>query len=83
MANLQVRDINEELYSTLRFSAELDGRSISQQVINILQLYFTNNQKQTSNATLEFLELCGQWDDSRNAEEICQVIRDSRVNRIR
>jgi len=79
MANLQVRDMNDELYSTLRFTAQAEGRSISGQVITILQAYFSSMQCKVPNATDEFLKLCGKWEDSRSAEEICQEIRNSRV----
>ena len=42
MAMLQVRDMDDRLYERLRFAAKNDNRSISQQVITILQNYFTS-----------------------------------------
>ena len=40
MAILQVRDMDDRLYDRLKFAAKRDNRSISQQVITILQDYF-------------------------------------------
>ena len=42
MAMLQVRDMDDRLYDRLKFAAKHDNRSISQQVITILQNYFTS-----------------------------------------
>ena len=42
MAILQVRDMDDRLYDRLKFAAKRDNRSISQQVITILQDYFTS-----------------------------------------
>ena len=42
MAMLQVRDLDDRLYDRLRFAAKIDNRSISQQVVTILQNYFTS-----------------------------------------
>lgn len=83
MAMLQVRDMDDRLYEKLRFTAKLDNRSISQQVITILQKYFTSTPVKTGNATEEFLKLAGSWEDSRNTEEIIDDIYSSRVNSTR
>lgn len=44
MAMLQVRDMDKRLYDTIRYSAKKANRSISQQVITILQEYFLSRQ---------------------------------------
>ena len=44
MAMLQVRDMDNRLYDTIRYSAKKANRSISQQVITILQEYFSSRQ---------------------------------------
>ena len=80
MAVLQVRDVDERLYDRLKFAAKLDNRSISQQVVTILQYYFTSVPGRTKNATEEFLKLAGSWEDSRSAKEIIDDIYSSRVN---
>ena len=83
MAMLQVRDIDARLYDRLKFAAKCDNRSISQQVISILQDYFTSIPIKTKNATEEFLKLAGSWEDARNTEEIIDDMRAARVNSTR
>ena len=83
MAMLQVRDMDDRLYDRLKFAAKLDNRSISQQVITILQNYFTSVPVKTKNATDEFLKLAGSWEDSRSTNEIIDDIYGSRVNSTR
>ncbi|MBP5451197.1 MAG: antitoxin [Treponema sp.] len=80
MAMLQVRDMDDRLYDRLKFAAKLDNRSISQQVITILQEYFTSVPTKNKNATEEFLKLSGSWEDSRSTKDIIDDIYASRVN---
>ena len=80
MAMLQVRDMDDRLYDKLRLAAKLDNRSISQQVVTILQSYFTSVPVGPKNATEEFLKLAGSWEDARNTEEIIDDIYSARVN---
>ncbi len=75
--------MDDRLYDRLKFAAKLDNRSISQQVITILQNYFTSVPVKSKNATEEFLKLAGTWEDSRSAEEIIDDIYGSRVNSTR
>jgi plasmid stability protein len=81
MAILQVRDIDDELYDTLRQKAQFENRSISQEVIVILEKYLSTPDSDMPNATKEFLNL--SWDDDRNAEEIAQDIAADRKNKAR
>ena len=83
MAMLQVRDLDDRLYDRLRFAAKIDNRSISQQVVTILQNYFTSIPVKTKNATEEFLKLAGSWEDSRTTDEIVDDIYNSRLNSTR
>ena len=83
MAMLQVRDMDDRLYDRLRFAAKIENRSISQQVITILQNYFTSIPVKTKNATEEFLKLAGSWEDSRTTDEIIDDIYSSRLNSTR
>ena len=80
---LQVRDMDDRLYDRLRFAAKIDNRSISQQVITILQNYFTSVPVKTKNSTEEFLKLAGSWEDSRTTKEIIDDIYGSRINSTR
>ncbi len=79
MATLQVRDIDDRLYTTLKNAAKRQNRSISQEVVTMLQAHLNSVQKPIVNATLEFLALSGAWKDDRTAEEIITDIRSSRV----
>lgn len=83
MAMLQVRDMDDRLYDRLRFAAKIENRSISQQVVTILQNYFTSIPVKTKNATEEFLKLAGSWEDSRTTDEIIDDIYSSRLNSTR
>lgn len=80
MANLQVKDIDERLYESLRRLATHEKRSISQQVVYILQKYLSQPNEFKANQTDEFLKLAGSWKDDREAEEIISDIRKSRRN---
>ncbi len=83
MAMLQVRDMDDRLYDRLKFAAKRDNRSISQQVVTILQNYFTSVPVKPKNATEEFLKLSGSWEDARSTKEIIDDIRNTRVNSTR
>ena len=83
MAMLQVRDMDNRLYERLKVAAKRDNRSISQQVVTILQDYFTSVPVKTKNATEEFLKLSGSWEDVRSTEEIIDDMRAARVNSTR
>jgi plasmid stability protein len=80
MATLQVRDIDDRLYNYLRTSAKRQNRSISLEVITIIQNYLNKPHTTASNATLEFLELSGAWKDERTADDIMSDIRTHRTH---
>jgi plasmid stability protein len=80
MAILQVRDIDDRLYSSLKAIAKSENRSISQEVISIIEKYLANPLVYKSNPTAEFIALSGAWDDDRNADEIMDSIKKSRKN---
>ena len=80
MPNLQVRDIDAQLYNWLCVNAKLANRSISQQVITILQEKAAAPQETTANVVDAFLALNDSWGDERSAEEIVSEIRNARVN---
>lgn len=78
MATLQVRDIDDSLYNLLKTSAKMQNRSVSQEVITIIQNHLNSTQKPLKNATLEFLALEGAWKDDTDAEEIIKDIKKDR-----
>ena len=80
MPNLQVRDIDAQLYNWLCVNAKLANHSISQYVITILQEKAAAPQETPTNAVDAFLALNDSWGDDRSAEEIVSEIRNSRIN---
>ena len=80
MAILQVRDIDDRLYSSLKTLAKLENRSLSQEVISILEKYLSNPVVFKNNPTREFLSLSGSWADNRPADEIVKDIKKNRRN---
>ncbi|MBN2801496.1 MAG: antitoxin [Deltaproteobacteria bacterium] len=80
MAHLQVRDIDEKLYSALRTLASNEKRSVTQEVIYILQKYLSAPKSFDQNPTEAFLQLSGSWADNKNAEEIINDIKSNHVN---
>jgi len=78
MAILQVRDIDDRLYSSLKLTAKSENRSVSQEVISIIEKYLSNPALFKSNPTKEFISLSGSWDDKRNADEIVSSIKQTR-----
>lgn len=77
MAILQVRDIDDRLYSTLKNLAKSENRSLSQEVISILEKYLSNPAVFEKNPTRDFLSLSGSWEDDRSADEIISDIKKS------
>ncbi len=80
MAILQVRDIDDRLYSYLKEIAKKENRSLSQEVISIIEKYLSNPTMFSKNPTQSFIELSSSWDDSRSAVEIIKEIKASRSN---
>lgn len=78
MATLQVRDIDDALYNSLKISAKMQNRSVSQEVVTIIETYLNSSQKNNKNATLEFLSLEGAWEDTRSADDIIKDIKKNR-----
>ncbi len=80
MAILQVRDVDDGLYHTLKELARQEKRSLSQEVIKILEAYLSQKESLKTNPTDAFLELAGSWVDDRSSDEIISDIREKRSN---
>lgn len=80
MAILQVREVDDRLYSLLKAKAKKENRSLSQEVISILENYLSNPDAFNRNPTKEFLSLAEAWSDERTAKEIIDQIKRSRKN---
>ena len=78
MATLQVRSIDDALYRALGRRAAMENRSISQEVVSILKAYLSAPTTKYQDLTTRFLEMCGSWDDERDADDIIAEIRQDR-----
>jgi plasmid stability protein len=78
MAILQVRDIDDGLYEALKNLAKKERRSISQEVIMMIESYLSNPKRTALDATEEFLNL--SWNGNESADEIINHIRMQRKN---
>lgn len=79
MANLQVKDINDQLYQALKLKAKRKRRSVSQEVIRIIEEYLNQPDDQKSNATDQFLSLSWQSDENESADDLIKSMRKDRV----
>lgn len=75
MATLQVRGIDDKLYAALKTIARQEHRSLSQEVVSILDIHVRNLLRTNAGATEEFIKLSSSWQDSRSANEIVGDIR--------
>ncbi|ULH28096.1 antitoxin [Leptospira weilii] len=78
MANLQVRDIDDKLYESLKRRAEIEHRSVSQEVVMIIEKHLQRDHLEMESQTMEFLKLSNSWGDKREAKEIAKDLRSSR-----
>ena len=78
MAVLQVRDIDNRLYNALKTRAKTKHRSISQEVIRILEKQLAGSHTHHLEQTEAFLNLSGAWQDERPAGDIVNEIRSAR-----
>ena len=79
VAILQIRDIDDRIYEDLKRISRENRRSISQEVIHIIETYLSEPQKTRKNSTVEFLKLAGSWGDERKAEKIISELKNSRT----
>lgn len=80
MANLQVKGIDDDLYRALRRRAALENRSISQEVVTMIQESLARPRTDTAARNRVLLELAGSWQDERTGAEIAADLRRSRRN---
>jgi len=78
MATLQVKGFEEALYKALGARAKRDNRSISQEVVKVIQDFLTRPSGSAEEATRAFLALSGSWEDKRSPRQIAQDIRRRR-----
>jgi plasmid stability protein len=78
MATLQVKGMDDRLYQALGARAAMENRSISQEVVSIIQKYLASPHEDPRESARALLTLAGSWQDDRSAEEIARDIRQSR-----
>ena len=82
MANLQIKGMDDELYTSLKALAASENRSISQQVLFMIKRYLGSKhqfQKIKTPAQV-LLELSGSWEDVRSSEHIIKDLKSNRKN---
>lgn len=83
MATLQVKGFDEALYKALGERAKRDNRSISQEVVKLIQDFLARPSGSAEEATRAFLALAGSWEDTRSARQIARDIRRAKDARDR
>ena len=83
MANLQVRDIDDRIYSALKQRAKSKHRSLSQEVAHIIEDYLSRPTTDDRKQSEMLLELSGAWAGQESATEIIKAIRKGRAESIR
>jgi hypothetical protein len=79
MAILQIRDMDDRLYTALRGLARQEKRSVSREVIFILESFFKNPRRTGSSQTEAFLGLSGVF-EGESAKSIMDHLRKARRN---
>ncbi len=78
MATLIIEDIDDDLYKKLSAQAKQNNRSVSKEIVAIIEDRMNHPRLSAQKATEEFLALAGSWKDERPAEEIVADINKSR-----
>ena len=80
MANLQIKNIQDELYEEIKKLAAAENRSVSQQVLYLVKEYLAKKKRLTAarSPAQVLLELSGSWEDDRSAEQIVKEIKSAR-----
>ncbi len=83
MATLQVKGLDDDLYRALGARAAMDNRSISQEVVTMIQEFLARPSQVPRETTRAFLELAGSWADRRSAKQIAAGVRKARRSKKR
>jgi hypothetical protein len=80
MANLQIKGIDDDLYSQIKLMASQENRSISQQILFLVKTYMAKKHffRNAKSPAQVLLELSGSWGDSRTADQIVSDIKSAR-----
>jgi len=78
MANLQVKDIDENLYRALKIRAKNMRRSVSQEVIRLVEEYLNQPEEARVDSTKQFLSLTWRSDQDESADDLISQIKEDR-----
>ena len=80
MANLQIKNIQDELYEEIKKLAAAENRSISQQVLFLVREYLAKRKHLSAakSPAQVLLELSGSWEDDKTAEQIVKEVKSAR-----
>lgn len=78
MANLQVKGIDDYLYQALRIRAKNRHRSISQEVIKLIEDSLNRPDESANESTQQFLSLSWASGRSDTAEKLITTMRKNR-----
>ncbi|MEN6422874.1 MAG: hypothetical protein ABFD76_13110 [Smithella sp.] len=82
MANLQIKGMNDDLYSQIKALAKSEKRSVSQQILFITKEYLLKKQQlqAVKMPAQVLLDMSGSWEDERTPEEIIAELKQARKN---
>jgi len=80
MANLQIKNVEDNLYEEIKKLASAENRSVSQQVLFLVKEYLTKRKHLTATKSPAqvLLDLSGSWEDDKNAEQVVKEIKSAR-----
>jgi plasmid stability protein len=82
MANLQIKNMDDDFYRQIKLLADAENRSVSQQVIFLIKEYLAKQKAivKAQTPAQVLLDLAGSWDEGTEAEQIVQRIKEKRSN---
>jgi len=82
MANLQIKGIEEDLYSEIKKMAAAENRSVSQQILFLVKSYMAKKVRcdYTKSPAEVLIDLHGSWQDERKADKIIGQLKKARKN---
>jgi len=82
MANLQIKGIDDEIYTELKKMAAEENRSVSQQALFLVKEYLSRKRHLRALKTPAqiLLDLSGSWEDTQNSAKMIAQIKKARRN---
>jgi predicted CopG family antitoxin len=82
MANLQIKGIDDEIYTELKKMAAEENRSVSQQALFLVKEYLARKRHLRTLKTPAqiLLDLSGSWEDNQDSATIIAQIKKARKN---